>query len=154
VLRRSIVRRRDGFPRERAIIAGVETFAMRPSLPLRAIAAASLLAALAACGIFKNNDEVQAIVNKRLVGMSVGEFLDRYGPTRTRSERPDGTMEYDWISAVPYVKPGPGVEGLNDRVCKLDFTADQRGRIDSVVVRFDAPGLKSTSRCGEIFAAT
>jgi len=127
---------------------------MRPSLPLRAIAAASLLAALAACGIFKNNDEVQAIVNKRLVGMSVGEFLDRYGPTRTRSERPDGTMEYDWISAVPYVKPGPGVEGLNDRVCKLDFTADQRGRIDSVVVRFDAPGLKSTSRCGEIFAAT
>ena len=127
---------------------------MRPSLSLRAVAAASLLAALAACGIFKSNDEVTTIVSKRLIGMPVGEFLDRYGPPRTRSERLDGTMEYDWISSVPYVAPGPGVEGLNDRVCKLDFTADRRGRIDTVVVRFDAPGLKSTSRCGEIFAAT
>jgi hypothetical protein len=125
---------------------------MRTSLSLRALAAASLLAALAACGLFKTNEEVQAILNKRLIGMSVGDFFDRYGPSRTRSERLDGTMEYDWISPVPYVKPGPGVEGLNDRVCKLDFTADRRGRIDSVVVRFDAPGLKSTSRCGEIFA--
>ena len=124
------------------------------SRPLRPIAAASLLAALAACGLFKNDSEVQAIVNKRLIGMPVGEVLDRYGPPRTRSERPDGTMEYDWISPVPFVRPGPGVEGLNDRVCKLDFTADRRGRIDSVVVRFDAPGLKSTSRCGEIFAET
>jgi len=127
---------------------------MRPSLSLRALAAAPLLAALAACGVFKNNDEVQAIVNRRIVGMSVGDFIDRYGPPRTRSEKLDGAMEYDWISPVPYVKPGPGVEGLNDRVCKLDFTADRRGRIDSVVVRFDAPGLKSTSRCGEIFATT
>ena len=127
---------------------------MRLSLPLRAIAAASLLAALAACGLFKGNEEVQAIVNKRVIGMPVGDFFDRYGPSRTRSERLDGAIEYDWISPVPYVKPGPGVEGLNDRVCKLGFTADRRGRIDSVVVRFDAPGLKSTSRCGEIFAET
>jgi hypothetical protein len=127
---------------------------MRPLLSFRAIAATSLLAALAACGLFKNDSEVQAIVNKRLIGMSVGDFLDRYGPVRTRSERPDGTMEYDWISPVPFLPPGPGVEGLNDRVCKLDFTADRRGRIDSVVVRFDAPGLKSTSRCGEIFTET
>jgi len=127
---------------------------MRLSLPLRAIAAASLLAALAACGLFKGNEEVLAIVNKRVIGMPVGDFFDRYGPSRTRSEKPEGGMEYDWISPVPYVKPGPGVEGLNDRVCKLGFTADRRGRIDSVVVRFDAPGLKSTSRCGEIFAET
>ena len=126
---------------------------MRIPFVLRPLAAA-LLATLAACGLFKGNEEVLAVVNKRLIGMPVGEFFDRYGPSRTRSERPDGTMEYDWISAVPYVKPGPGVEGLNDRVCKLDFTADRRGRIDSVVVRFDAPGLKSTSRCGEIFAAS
>ena len=127
---------------------------MRPLLPVRAFAAASLLATLAACGLFKNNDQVQAIVSKRVIGMPVGDFIDRYGPPRTRSERLDGSMEYDWISSVPYVRPGPGVEGLNDRVCKLDFTADRGGRIDSVVVRFDAPGLKSTSRCGEIFAAT
>jgi len=126
---------------------------MRFPFVLRPFAAA-LLAMLAACSLFKGNDEVLAVVNKRLIGMPVGEFFDRYGPSRTRSERPDGTMEYDWISSVPYVKPGPGVEGLNDRVCKLDFTADRRGRIDTVAIRFDAPGLKSTSRCGEIFAAS
>jgi len=134
------------------IIAGVETFAMRLSLPLRAIAAASLLAALAACGLFKSNEEVLATVNKRVLGMPAGDFFDRYGRPRTRSERPDGTMEYDWISAVPYAKPG--VEGLDDHVCKLVLTSDRRGRIDSVVVRYDAPGLKSASRCGEIFATT
>jgi hypothetical protein len=128
----------------------VETFAMRLSLPLRAIAAASLLAALAACGLFKGNEEVQAIVNKRVIGMPVGDFFDRYGRPRTRSEKPDGGMEYDWISAVPYAKPG--VEGLDERVCKLALTSDRRGRIDSVVVRYDAQGMKSTSRCGEIFA--
>jgi len=123
---------------------------MRLSLPLRAIAAASLLAALVACGLFKGNEEVQAIVNKRVIGMPVGDFFDRYGRPRTRSEKPDGGMEYDWISAVPYAKPG--VEGLDERVCKLALTSDRRGRIDSVVVRYDAQGMKSTSRCGEIFA--
>jgi hypothetical protein len=121
------------------------------SLPLRSIAAASLLAALAGCGLFKDNEEVQAIVNKRAIGMPVGDFFDRYGRPRTRSERPDGTMEYDWISTVPYARPG--VEGLDERVCKLVLTSDRRGRIDSVVVRYDAQGIRSTSRCGEIFAA-
>jgi hypothetical protein len=130
----------------------VKTFATRLSVPLRAIAAASLLAALAACGLFKGNEEVQAIVNKRVIGMPVGDFFDRYGRPRTRSEKPDGGMEYDWISAVPYAKPG--VEGLDDHVCKLVLTSDRRGRIDTVAIRYDAPGLKSASRCGEIFAAT
>jgi len=97
---------------------------MRLSLPLRAIAAASLLAALAACGLFKGNEEVQAIVNKRVIGMPVGDFFDRYGRPRTRSEKPDGGMEYDWISAVPYAKPG--VEGLDERVCKLALTRSAR----------------------------
>ena len=122
-----------------------------PLLPLRALAAASLLAALAACGVFKGNEQVLAIVNKRLIGMPVGEFFDRYGTPRTRSEKPDGAMEYDWISPVPYARPGP--EGLDDHVCKLVLTSDPRGRINGVVVRYDAPGLKSASRCGEIFAA-
>ena len=125
---------------------------MRPSLPGRAIAAASLLAALAACGLFKTNEEVVAIVNKRVIGMPAGDFFDRYGRPRTRSEKADGSMEYDWISSVPYAKPG--VEGLDERVCKLVLTSDPRGRINSVVVRYDAQGVKSASRCGEIFAAT
>ena len=125
---------------------------MRTSLFLRALAAASLLAALAACGLFKGNEEVLAIVNKRVLGMSAGAFFDRYGGPRTRSEKSDGSMEYDWISAVPYARPG--VEGLDERVCKLVLTSDPRGRINGVVVRYDAQGMQSTSRCGEIFAAT
>ena len=129
----------------------MQTLATRLSLALRAIAAASLLPTLAACGLFQGNEQVQAIVNKRFIGMSVGDFFDRYGRPRTRSEKPDGGMEYDWISAVPYARPG--VEGLDERVCKLVLTSDPRGRIDSVVVRYDAQGMKSTSRCGEIFAA-
>jgi hypothetical protein len=128
----------------------MQTAAIRLSLAPRAVAAASLLAALAACGLFKGNEEVQAIVNKRVIGMSVGDFFDRYGRPRTRSEKADGGMEYDWISAVPFARPG--VEGLDERVCKLALTSDRRGRIDSVVVRYDAQGMKSTSRCGEIFS--
>ena len=72
----------------------------------------------------------------------------------TGSRKRIATQSVCHIERTASVAPGPGVEGLNDRVCKLDFTADRRGRIDTVVVRFDAPGLKSTSRCGEIFAAT
>ena len=124
---------------------------MRTRLPLRALAAAALLGSLAACGLFKPNEQVLATINKRVIGMPAGEFFDRYGRPRTRSEKADGSMEYDWISAVPYAPAGP--EGLDDHVCKLVLTSDPRGRINSVVVRYDAPGLKSASRCGEIFAA-
>jgi hypothetical protein len=124
---------------------------MRLSFPGRAIAAASLLAALAACSLFKSDEAVLATINKRVIGMPAGEFFDRYGRPRARSEKADGSMEYDWISAVPYARAGP--EGLDEHVCRLVLTSDRGGRINNVVVRFDAPGLKSTSRCGEIFAA-
>ncbi len=124
---------------------------MRPSFGGRAIAAASLLAALAACGLFKSNEAVIATINKRVIGMPAGAFFDRYGRPQTRREKADGSMEYDWTSAVPYARAGP--EGLDEHICRLLLTSDPRGRINSDVVRFDAPGLASTSRCGEIFAA-
>ena len=83
--------------------------------------------------------------------MPAGDFFDRYGRPNGRAETVDGGTAYDWISSVSFARPGP--EGLDDRVCKLHLTADRRGRISAVEVRYDAPGMKSTSRCGEIFAA-
>jgi len=124
---------------------------MSTPFPGHALAAVSLLVALGGCGLFKTNEEVLATVNKRAIGTPVGDFFDRYGRPRSRSELADGSTEYDWISSVPYARPG--VEGLDDRVCKLHLGADQRGRINRVEVTYDAPGLNSISRCREIFAA-
>jgi hypothetical protein len=117
----------------------------------RAVAAALLLAGLGGCELLKHNEEAQTIINGRVLGMAAGEFFDRYGRASGRSETADGGMSYDWISSVRYAPPGP--EGLDDRVCKLRLTADRQGRISAVQVQYDAPGMKSTSRCGEIFAA-
>ncbi len=119
--------------------------------PGRALAAAALLAALGGCELLKHNEEALAIINARVIGMPAGDFFDRYGRAKTRSESADGGTAYDWISSVPYAPPGP--EGLDERVCKLHLTADKRGRIAAVQIQYDAQGMKSTSRCGEIFAA-
>jgi hypothetical protein len=123
----------------------------RPFISSRAVAAVALLAALAGCELFKHNQDAQLIINARVVGMPAGDFFDRYGRPRSRSEIAEGGMTYDWISSVPYARPGP--EGLDERVCKLRLTADARGRISTVQIQYDAQGVKSTSRCGEIFAA-
>lgn len=120
-------------------------------VPGRALAAAALLVVLGGCELLKRNEEALAIINARVLGMPAGDFFDRYGRASSRSEIADGGTSYDWISSVAYARPGP--EGLDDRVCKLHLTADKRGRISAVQVRYDAPGTKSTSRCGEIFAA-
>jgi hypothetical protein len=123
---------------------------MRSSFPGLALAAASLLLALGGCELFKTNEAVLATINNRVIGMPAGDFFDRYGRPRSRTEMLDHSTEYDWISAVPYARPG--VEGLDEHVCKLHLASDPRGRISRVDVVYDAPGLKSASRCGEIFA--
>ncbi|HEX4235154.1 MAG TPA: hypothetical protein VH041_12710 [Caldimonas sp.] len=123
---------------------------MTSTLPGRALLAASLLAALGGCSLFKSNEQVLATINQRVIGMPAGDFFDRYGRPRSRTEMLDHSTEYDWISAVPYARPG--VEGLDEHVCKLHVASDPRGRISRVDVVYDAPGLKSASRCGEIFA--
>jgi len=124
---------------------------MRSSLPRLALAAASLSIALAGCEILKHDEDALKIINARVLGMPAGDFFDRYGRPRSRSENADGSIEYDWTSAVGYAPPGP--EGLDEHICKLHVASDPRGRISRVQVLYDAPGLKSTSRCGEIFAA-
>jgi len=124
---------------------------MRSLFARPALAAASLLLALGGCELLKKDAESLAIINKRVLGMPAGDYFDRYGRARSRVEVADKTTEYDWISSVPAARPGP--EALDDRVCRLRLTSDPQGRISRVQVLYDAPGLKSTSRCSEIFAA-
>ena len=123
----------------------------RPFLFPCALAAAAILVGLGGCELLKHNDEVLSTINKRVIGMPAGAFFDRYGRPNVRGEMPDGGTAYEWISSVGYAVPGP--EGLDDRLCKLRLTADREGRISAVIVQYDGIGQKSTSRCGEIFAA-
>ena len=117
----------------------------------RRVLAAALLVGLGGCELLKHDAEALTVINSRVLGMPAGDFFDRYGRPSGRAETVDGGMAYDWISSVRFAPPGP--EGLDDRVCKLHLTADRQGRINAVQVQYDAPGMKSTSRCGEIFAA-
>jgi hypothetical protein len=115
----------------------------------RAGAALLFLAALAGCEVFKRNEEAMAIVNARVIGMPVGEFIDRYGRPERRSELPDGTLELLWTAAVD-----PRQRGWQDddeHICKLRLSTDKRLRISSVQILYDAQGKKSISRCGEVF---
>ena len=119
--------------------------------PAAALAAASLLVALSGCELIKRNEETTTLINARVLGIPAGEFFDRYGRASVRREAVDNTTWYDWVSDFGLTPPGPG--GREERYCKLRLIVDKAGRISAVQVLFDAPGLKSTSRCGEIFAA-
>lgn len=115
-------------------------------------AALLALAALAGCGSLKSNDAAQAIVNERVVGMQAGDFFQQFGGTRTRSEQADGSISYDWQSALGPTQ-NAGYYGLDQRTCTLHLVADKKGRITSVDVVLDNVGRISTSRCTEIFKA-
>ena len=113
-----------------------------------------LLAAfgLAGCGSMSRSttDEAQLVVNRKLTGMPVGDFIERYGPPRVREEALDGTLSFNWQSGVGTVAPGP--LGLDERVCALRVTADKAGRIVAAQIRTDSVGRASLSRCSEVFA--
>ena len=114
-----------------------------------ALAAWLAVVALAGCGTFKNNEESQAVASKRLVGTPVGNFFDEFGRYRSRSEQPDGSVIYNWESAMGPAPPGP--HGPDERICRMRVFADKRGRIESVSILLDDPGRVSTSRCRELF---
>ena len=124
---------------------------MCPSFLARLLAAAALAGTLAGCELLKHNEETATVVNSRILRMPAGEFFDRYGRPASHVETPDGGAAYVWTSSVPEARPGP--EALDERICRLHLSVDKDGRIAAVDVLFDAPGLKSTSRCSEIFAA-
>ena len=118
---------------------------------LRRLIAAALLIAVGGCELFKNNQEVQVIVNQRVLGKPAGDFFDRYGRATARTEIADNTAIYNWNSDRGTTRPGP--EGQDERVCRLRLTVDKTGKISDVQILYDAQGVKDTSRCGEIFAA-
>ena len=118
------------------------------ALPL-APAVLLVLAGLAGCGTFKNNDETQAVVSQRVVGMAAGDFFQEFGRFRGRSIQPDGSVLYQWESEMGATRPG--FHGPDERICRLRLFTDKRGRIESVTVQLDDPGRTSSSRCGELF---
>ena len=118
----------------------------RAALPLL------LLCSFAGCSMFKHSEETQAIINKNVTGMSVGDFFQRYGRWRTRSEQLDGSTDYNWASALGPT-PNAGVLGLDDRVCTLHIVATRDGKIATADIVLDNPGRVSTSRCREVFDA-
>ena len=119
----------------------------------RAAAAAALLLAVAGCSVFKTNEEAQAVINQRVIGMPVGDFFDRYGRPKLREAQADGTTEYAWISAIT-ATPNSGYYGLDDRTCSMKIIAAKDGRIVTASIVQDMPGRTTTSRCLEIFKAT
>ena len=118
---------------------------------LRPLVAAALLVAVGGCEVFKPNEEAMANINQRALGKPIGEFFDRYGRATSRTEVADNTAVYNWISDVGMTRPGP--EGQDERVCRLRLTVDKAGKVSDVQILYDAQGIKSASRCGEIFAA-
>ena len=119
---------------------------------LRRLVAAALLIAVGGCELFKTNQDVQVIVNQRVLGKPAGDFFDRYGRATARTEVGDHTAIYNWISDRGTTRPGP--EGQDERVCRLRLTVDKAGKVSDVQILYDAQGVKSRSRCGEIFAAS
>ena len=117
----------------------------------RAVAAATLVVAVGGCELFSKNAETSAIVNNRLLGKPVGEFFDRYGRAAAHTEIGNNTAIYNWNSDVGMTRPGQA--GQDERVCKLRLTVDRAGKISNIEILYDAQGVRSSSRCGEIFAA-
>lgn len=117
---------------------------------LSALLAAAALVPLAGCELLKKNEAAQATVNARAIGLSIGEFQDRFGRPHARVDLGGGAAAYAWESAVEGTPPGP--DSRDQRICKLRIAADRRGQIVSADIVHDGLGRRSTSRCTEIFS--
>ena len=61
-----------------------------------------------------NSEDPQMNVDKRVVGMQVGDFFERYGAPRVREEAPDGTLQFNWEGGRNKMAAGP--RGLREPV--------------------------------------
>ena len=115
--------------------------------PLVAIVGASLLAA---CHFgLRGADDTQQVVNSRTVGVSPGDFFQRYGPPVKRYETPEGIYVFDWEGGTQHM--AAGVMGQEDKICRLRLTTDKNGRIATTEIVRDAQGERRLSRCAELF---
>lgn len=107
---------------------------------------------LSGCGAFfriNAEDDPQLAVNRRVVGMRLGEFFERYGAPSRREESAEGVVGFNWGSAGRYVAAGP--VGPEEQYCRLRILADRDGRIVSAPITRDGRGERRQSRCVEIF---
>ena len=106
---------------------------------------------LAGCqAIFHVNDEdAQAIVDKRVLGMSVGDFFARYGAPSSRAEANDGSRVFTWSTKTPSVAPGP--RGPEESLCWLRLSTDRNGRIVAAPITRDGKGQRHLSICADLF---
>ena len=93
-------------------------------------------------------EDPQVIVDKRVVGTQVGDFVQRYGAARVREEAPDGTIQFTWEGGRSNMAAGP--RGPEESLCRLRVTADKTGRIVSAPIIRDGQGEKRLSRCVEL----
>lgn len=98
-----------------------------------------------------NGEDPQAVVDKRVIGMSVGDFFQRYGAPTSRDESRDGTLGFNWESSLT-TKAAAGPIGLEGLVCRLRVSADRSGRIVAAPILRDGKGQRRLSRCAELFA--
>lgn len=96
-----------------------------------------------------NGEDAQSIVDKRAVGVSVGDFFDRYGQPRAREESNDGTRHFIWEGGITRAPAGPN--GIEESVCRLRVSSDKAGRITEAAIIRDAKGERRLSRCAELF---
>ncbi len=114
------------------------------------VALAASAVGLGACSVFSNPErDPQGIVNRKLNGMKLADFVDRYGGTRTREEGSDGSVSFLWQSKLKFV--APGTMSPDDNLCRVRITADRNGRIVTSQIASDTVGEQSTSQCGDIF---
>ena len=121
---------------------------LKLTVPLLALCLATCLAGCQA--VFHVNDEdAQGIVDKRVLGMSVGDFFTRYGAPSSRAEAKDGTLMFNWGSKSPNMAPGP--RGPEESLCWLRLSTDRKGIIVSAPITRDGKGQKHLSVCADLF---
>ncbi|MDQ6679624.1 MAG: hypothetical protein M3Y67_01490 [Pseudomonadota bacterium] len=113
-----------------------------------------LALALTGCGsvLRDNREDAQAVVDKRVVGMPVGDFIQRYGRPSKRVEANDGSLTVDWQAEPDGAVAGP--RGLEDSICRLRLSASRAGRILAAPITQDGRGQRRLSLCAELFEAS
>ena len=109
------------------------------------------LSALAGCSVPSalKGEDPQVIVNQRVIGMSIGDFFERYGRVPVREESRDGSMVFNWEGGRAKIPAGP--RGPEESLCRLRLAVDKGGRIVSAPIMRDGQGERRLSRCVELF---